>query len=166
MIAHQRHAQIDLAYFGRDSVALDVVARVSERAESLAVSLAHDAARLRHGEAASAAYEAVARHARRRDLFLNQAHGAGATLPPHRLELVVLGYWLQMGRVAALRGDRDFLARAESSVVAEGAPALPRLRPEARRALEHVRALVAGDTIGELGEVERALTGALAALGR
>lgn len=81
-----------------------------------------------------------------------------------RPTFIALGNWLEAARVAALRGDRNFLARSESVAEATKAPSISGLSPAGRVALERVRALMPTDSTADLGSLERALTDALRTL--
>lgn len=174
ILSRQRMHQTRLAYYGRDSLALALVARASEEAAMLAAENLRDLSRLSRGERAAEAYARVADEAARRDFWGHAASLAGDRMPSDHAAFVVLGGWLEAGRVAAHRGDRDFFLRAGSRAIAAEMARLPRLSREQRAALERARVLSeeVGRGVGDAaasssavpGELSAALTRALALL--
>ena len=158
-----RTHQTELAYYGRDSLALALVARSSDRATVLAAENARELARLRGGDRAAEAYGWAAAEAARREFWGYAAWLAGQRMPPASASYVVLGGWLEAARVAVHRGDRAFFERPESRAIAAAMVQLPRLSRDERAALERVRALIEGAAI-RAGDATRAEDGSRAAL--
>jgi hypothetical protein len=163
--ARARNAHGSAAYYDQDPWAIAFVQANAALVASYAGELASNLDHVSQGDYAAYLFRytesegkrvatissGVITMARRRTLF-------------YRPRFIALGNWLEAARVAALRGDRTFLARPECLAEATKAPTISGLSPAGRIALERVRALMPTDSTTDLDALERALTDALYAV--
>lgn len=161
-----RNRLAPLAYFERDSAAIAGVRRYSASVASFAGELSARLDEVRHGDQSAMLYRQVESEGRRGatvDLDVAEAARREALmiLDPR---FVALGNWLEVARVATLRGDTAFLASAESRAEAAAAVSLPGISRDAREALGRLRFLLDNRRLTDLPVLQRALTDALEAL--
>lgn len=150
------------SYSPLDSASSAIVHRSSALVATFAAELAASLDSVPDGARAAALYRFIQRRGEREATVSLQDRARRAALGFHP-RLLALGNWLETARVAALRGDRAFLASSECRAAADEAVSLRGLSRESRTALERVRGLIVAGAIGDLDTLEQALTDALRA---
>ena len=153
------------AYYGRDPIALGIVAYNSGLETRLAAEISGTLAGMRNHVYAQRMYQYVGWDGRRaatvgQEISLGRRYLEGSSDPGP----VALGNWLETVRIAALRGDRAFFSTAQSQEMAGITSKLHGIRSSARRALGQLRELMTATGPLDLKAVEQAAANALTQL--
>jgi len=162
LVALVRNGYARASYYDRDPIAITIVRLNSMAVSAFARELATSLEQIPGGATSAALYRYIERegHDFATVSYAALRLGRQAALPYHP-QFIALGNWLEASRVAALRGDRAFLALPECQAEAGRAVSLPGLSPAGRAALERVRQLMLTTPEADLDALERALTDAL-----